>query len=167
MAQERTAELRYVLRSEKSCAPAAGAPPRRTCIVLRQRLAPTKNRSGERQPLLLPDEALVVVPGEALAVADRDERGSGELFLEQAVERILILIWKRCGRFIEKQPIRLVQERAREGQALLLAARKHLRPILAPLEIARELRQPHGAQRILDGLVGMLRRLVRVAHSVP
>jgi hypothetical protein len=36
MAQERTAELRYVLRSEKSCAPAAGSPPRRTCIVLRE-----------------------------------------------------------------------------------------------------------------------------------
>ena len=37
MAQERTAELRYVLKPEKSCASAAGSrPPRRTCIVLRE-----------------------------------------------------------------------------------------------------------------------------------
>ena len=37
MAQERAAELRYVLRSEKSCASAAGwRLPRRTCIALRE-----------------------------------------------------------------------------------------------------------------------------------
>src|SRR5687768_14650346 len=88
-----------------------------------------------------------MMPGKALTVTDRHERRIRQSLPEQAVKAVLVALGQRGGRLVEEQPVRLVKQRAGEREPLLLAAREHLRPVLAPLELADEMTQPDGAQR--------------------
>jgi hypothetical protein len=51
--------------------------------------------------------------------------------------RFQFLVKCRC-RLIEEQPIRLVENRPRDGQTLLLAARKALGPVVLAVNFARK-----------------------------
>src|SRR5215831_4282398 len=63
------------------------------------------------------------------AVADRHDRCTIELLFEQLVERGFCRLVERCGRFIEEQIIRRVEQGARDAEPLLLAKREHPVPM--------------------------------------
>ena len=88
---------------------------------------------------------------EARPVADRDQRRLGQRFAQQGHERRLARLVEGRGGFVENDDGRLLQEQAREGEALALAARQDLVPALDLVEAAREMAQPdiaeHGRQR--------------------
>src|SRR3954470_1099723 len=97
--------------------------------------AENRNELGRREPAFLPHEALVVVAGEAGAMADRHQRRARQLLLQQPIERFLRFFRQRSGRLVEKQPVGTIEQRARKGEPLLLAAREHLRPVFASLQV--------------------------------
>ena len=68
--------------------------------------------------------APVVVLVQGRAVADRDDGGAGQGLAQHPVDLGLCLLVEGGGRFIEKQPVGLGQDRPGEGVALLLAARQ-------------------------------------------
>ena len=72
--------------------------------------------------------------GEARAVADREDRGLRQPLHEQPVQRALGLLVETAGRFVEEQPVRPLEERAGEADALLLAAGEWARLLVLLVE---------------------------------
>src|SRR5882724_3074739 len=98
-------------------------------------------------------------------MADRDERSARQPLLEQSIKRFLVLLGQRRRCLIEEEPVRCVEQRARESEPLLLAAGQHLSPVLAPLEIGRERAQADGLQRLSDLSIAELGRVSRISHG--
>ena len=82
------------------------------------------------------------------AVSDRDDRRVRQSLLQRAIEICLRLRVEARGRFVEKQPIGLGEKRAGEGDTLLLATGKALRPVLVIVQVRNE-----------TGQAGILKRL--------
>ena len=105
------------------------------------------------------------------AVADADEGGGVELFGQQRHQLVLARRIERRGRLVEHDDVGLVQENAREGQPLLLAAGEDLVPGRVLLEAADEMRKADQLERpgnFLDaGLVRAAPDRSRPAASVP
>ena len=80
----------------------------------------------------------------------------GRRSAQQLVHAPLGRLVERRGRLVEEQPVRAVEQRAREGEALLLAARQHQRPVGGLVEPRREVPQPAGLQHLAAGLVGVV-----------
>ena len=59
---------------------------------------------------------------EAGAMADRDDGRIGKLFQQELVKVGLRAFVERARRFVQKQPVRLLQQRACDREPLLLAA---------------------------------------------
>src|SRR5205807_9349242 len=79
---------------------------------------------------------------------------------QHAVKRRLAVLVERRRRLVEEDGGRLGQQHAGEGEALLLAARHALRPIVDLVEIGREIAEPdlveHGDQPLaLDAGAGI------------
>ena len=72
------------------------------------------------------------------AVADRDDRRARQPLLQQPVELGLRRLVERRRRLVEKQEIRLLQQRARDAEALLLAERQHPVPVRLLVEPLRQ-----------------------------
>src|SRR5262249_53677489 len=89
------------------------------------RRAASRRALGRRQahPVPLGDEreAFRVVPGDAWPVRDADDRRVGQALVDEAVEPRLDGLVERCRGLVEEQPFRLLEQRARDRQALLLA----------------------------------------------
>ncbi len=86
-------------------------------------------------------------------VRDRDDRRARKPLAEQLVEaRLGLLVETRRG-LVEEDPIGLDQERARQRQALLLAARKELLPVLGLIESILERAQVDQSQHLANLVV--------------
>ena len=82
------------------------------------------------------------------AVADRDDGRARQALRQQPVEVGLGGIVERGGGFVEQQDIRPLQQRAGDGEALLLAERQHPVPVILAGDVGGERRQPDGADRV-------------------
>ena len=92
----------------------------------------------------LEHEPPVVEGGDRRAMRDGDDRGLGQAALQRLVEMRLRLRVEARGRLVEEQPIGLRQQGAGEGDPLLLAAGKALRPVLVLVQMRNETRRaPH------------------------
>src|SRR5258705_10331325 len=80
------------------------------------------------------------------AVADRDDGGCRQFFLEETIEPGFRGFIERGGRFVEEQILRRVQQRACESKPLLLAQRKNSVPVRVFLPLRTELRPAHTDQ---------------------
>ena len=65
--------------------------------------------------------AAVVEGREGRAVPDGYHGGVGQVFLDDPVDLGLGGLVERGGRFVQEQPVRLLEQRAGNGEALLLA----------------------------------------------
>ena len=73
-------------------------------------------------------------------MADGDDGGFRQLVPQHLHHRVLVLLVERRGRLVQEDPARPVQQRPREGEALLLAERQHAVPallVVQPLRAAR------------------------------
>src|SRR6185369_9111606 len=87
-------------------------------------------------------KAATVELAQARAMADADNGGVRQPFLQQPVEGGLGF-FVQCGSgFVHEKPRRFAQQRARERHALLLAAREDLRPMLLLVKTLGEMREP-------------------------
>ena len=89
----------------------------------------------------------VMQVAEQRGAADGDDDRVRQPLGEQAIERLGVGLFQRRDRLVEQEDVRLRQQRAHEGGALLLAAGKHRRPVGFLVEPVDEMRQPDIAQR--------------------
>src|SRR5689334_884261 len=82
------------------------------------------------------------------AVADADDGRVPWQIAEQPVERRLAGLVERGRRLVEEDDGRLGEEHARDGEALLLAAREALRPEIDAVELGGEMAEPDLVQHI-------------------
>src|SRR5687767_15318434 len=100
-------------------------------------------------------------------MTDRDKGRPRELFAHEPVQAILLRFRERSGRFIEEQPVGSREQRAREREALLLAARKNLRPVFAALEVRSQRLKSNLIEGAPHLIIGMSRWIVGIAHRPP
>ena len=81
------------------------------------------------------------------AVPDADYGGAWQPFFQQVIERRFRRFVERRSRLVHEQPAGFVQQGARERNALLLAAREQLRPVLFFVKAAGEVFQPAVGER--------------------
>ena len=81
-------------------------------------------------------------------MADAQHGGILQLGVEQAHDVALAVFVERGGRFVEKDPTWLVQEEAREGEALLLAERQLAVPPFDPVELVEEIAEVASLERL-------------------
>ena len=62
-------------------------------------------------------------------MAHADHGGPGQVVAQEPVEMGFDLLVHRGRGLVEEEPVRLLQERAREGDPLLLTGRQGLRPV--------------------------------------
>ena len=74
----------------------------------------------------------------------------GQALFERRVDVGFERFVERGGGFVEEEPVGLREQRARDRDALLLAAREALSPIAFLIELALELGQLRGVQGRLD-----------------
>src|SRR3974390_3672162 len=89
------------------------------------------------------------------AVADRYDRGIRKPPCQGRIELRLELFvdCRRC--FVEEQPARLLEKRARDRQPLLLATRQPLRPDVLEGELVCGIREMGVNKRATDSIVGI------------
>ena len=95
-------------------------------------------------------ELPVVVLLDGLPVADADHDRVGQFVPKQPVEHQFQAFVQRGGRLVEEHHLRLVEQDAGEGDALLFADRQHLGPVLDFVDPNDEVRQRHLEQRPLN-----------------
>src|SRR5215472_11644976 len=83
-------------------------------------------------------DALVMQRPERRPVTHRDNRGIRQSRAQKCVYPTLGGLVQRCRGLIKKKPIRLEENGANDGQALLLAERKFLLPVGMVVETTSE-----------------------------
>src|SRR5262245_41031030 len=116
-------------------------------------------RRRQRQPA-------AVVVGRAGPVRDAEDPGAGQALLEQLVDLLLAGVVEGGGGLVEEEPVRPVQQRAGDREALLLAAAHLQTPVLRLVEAVDEARQAGGAQGRPDLVVAEGPGPGRVADGV-
>src|SRR5262245_49653088 len=91
------------------------------------------------------------------AMGDVDDSRLREALAERAVDLALASLVEGGGRLVEEEPVRAVQERASEREALLLAAAQQEAPVLRLVEPVGEGLESDRAERSAD------RRVVEAA----
>ena len=86
-----------------------------------------------------------VVNGKVRPVTDAQHGGLLQLIIEQSHDAALAVFVERGRRFVQKDPCRLVQEKARKSESLLFAQRKLHVPALGLVELGNEIAEiaPH------------------------
>ena len=82
------------------------------------------------------------------SVRDGHQRGVRQPLLQDVVQLVLGLRIEAGGRLVQEDPVRLRQQRAGQRDALLLAARQALRPVVVMIQTIGQLRQPGIGQRL-------------------
>src|SRR5262245_60644557 len=95
-------------------------------------------------------EEALVERGEARAVANRDDGRAGQPLDHEVIERGLRGLVERARRLVEEEPLRLLQQCARDRKPLLLAARKLVGPIRRVVELSDERAESDRFQNVLD-----------------
>ena len=80
-------------------------------------------------------------------MADRHDGGAGQPLLQRAVDRLLRRLVERGRSFVEEQPVGLEHQRARDREALLLAARQDVGPVRLLVEPGGEVAEARRRQR--------------------
>src|SRR3990170_5352860 len=88
--------------------------------------------------------------GVARAVADGDDGRAGQPLDQQTIELRFRPLVERGRRLVEEQPLRLLQERARDRQSLLLPAGKLVGPVGGLVEFATQGLQSNRVEHLLD-----------------
>src|SRR5689334_2797 len=94
---------------------------------------------------------------EARSVTDRDDGGLGQPLEQEAVKFSLGRLVERARRFIEEQPLRLLQQRARDREPLLLAPRELVGPVSGLVEPVAEIAEADSLDDLIDHLRGKYR----------
>ncbi len=84
---------------------------------------------------------------------DGDDGRARQNLPQHAVDFPFQLLVKRRRRFIEEQPIRLIEDRPRYSHTLLLAARKALGPVVLATDFAGKRCETGELQSLAHGLV--------------
>ena len=93
-------------------------------------------------------EPAVVERHDAGLVRDADHGHAGQTLGDQAVHGGLGGLVQRGAGLVEEQPVRFDQQRAGEGQPLLLARRQHHRPVAALVQPVGEVAERAGSSRL-------------------
>ena len=88
------------------------------------------------------------------AMPDRYDGRIRQPLLDQPVQRRLRRLVERRRGLVEKQEVRLLQQRAGDAEALLLAERQHPVPVRLLVEPLRQRRQADRADRLRDAARG-------------
>ena len=72
----------------------------------------------------------------------------GQALAQQLVDVPLARFVERRSRLVEEEPVRPMQQRARDGEALLLAAGERQAPVALFVEAVGEIVEADGAQRV-------------------
>ena len=80
-----------------------------------------------------------MVDGQIRAVTNAQHGGLLQLVVEQSHDAVLAVLVERRCRFVQKDPSRLVQKKARKSETLLFAKRKLLVPALGCVELGNEI----------------------------
>ncbi len=91
-------------------------------------------------PIADNNQLAIVEAGQCGAVPDRNQGRGGEAGLEQPVQHRLGVVVERCRRLIEQEEIRLLQERARDAEPLLLALGQRALPVRFLIQALDQLR---------------------------
>ncbi len=89
-------------------------------------------------------------------MTDRDDGRAGELLAQHPVDRRLARLVEGGGGFVEEQPVGLGEDRAGDGEPLLLTARQAPIPGIDLVEPVGERGQLRGDERVADRRVGEL-----------
>src|SRR6185312_5776403 len=100
------------------------------------------------------------------AMADADDGRPPRCFLQQAIEFGLALLIERRRRLVEEDGLRLGEQYARDGEALLLAARQALRPHIRLVELGGETAEADLPQYLDQPLLRNLCVGVRINQGV-
>src|SRR4051794_29287771 len=104
-------------------------------------------------------EALAVECRERRAMADRDDSSVGQPLLQQPIELGFGRLVERGGGLGEGQEVRLLPERARDAEPLLLAERQLPVPVRLLVEPQRKRGKPDRLERLGEVLAAVGRRL--------
>jgi len=111
-------------------------------------------------------------PGGARGTPSEDERCPmvtmvvlGSRLHQHPVEFGLELLVERRGRFVQQQPVGLLEQRTGDRQALLLAAGEALRPNFLAVELVRQRADPGIGERPADVLVLVSIRFARIRNG--
>src|SRR6185295_11603228 len=103
------------------------------------------------------DRDLLIVKGlQGGAMADADDAGLRQALADQAVEIAFAGLVEGRGGLVEEDEVRAMQEGARDGDALLLAAGEQGLPVLAAVELIDQARKTGIDQRLGEsGVIGL------------
>src|SRR5262245_29883733 len=99
-------------------------------------------------------------------MADAEDRRLRQALAEQPIEAPLGRLVERGGCLVEKEPLGLLDQGAREGDALLLARRELKRPVRVLVQAPAELAQTDRLERLAQGFVRDTAARYRIAHDV-
>nr|WP_316165114.1 MULTISPECIES: hypothetical protein [unclassified Bradyrhizobium] len=91
-----------------------------------------------------------VIDGKVRPVTNAQHRGLLQLVIEQSHDAALAVFVERGCCFVEKDPSRLVQQKARKREALLLAERKLLVPALHQIELGDQAAEIAALERLAN-----------------
>src|SRR5262245_24700955 len=100
------------------------------------------------------------------SMADAEQRRLGKPLAHQPIEAGLRRLVHRRGRLVEKEPLRLLDQRAGEGDALLLSGREPESPVGGLIEARGELDEAHDLERVAQRPVVQTAGRHRIAHHV-
>ena len=103
---------------------------------------------------------------QAGAMADAHDRGLGQVLDQELHDVLLARLVERGGRLVHEDPLRLVDQRAREGDALLLAARQDLVPAVDLVEPVAQMIEADLVQGLFQNVVGDALGRLRVVHRL-
>ena len=99
-------------------------------------------------------------------MADAEHRRLGKPLAHQPIEARLRRLVHRRSRLVEKEPLGLLDQGPREGDALLLAGGKPKRPVGGVVEAHGELGESHDLERFAQGPVLHTASRHRITHHV-
>src|SRR5438093_3287437 len=99
-------------------------------------------------------------------MADAEERGLRQPLAHELVETRFGRLVHRRGRLVEEEPLGLLHQRARKGDALLFAGGELLRPVGILVEAAGELGEAYRLERLAQSAVSHSVGRHRIAHDV-
>src|SRR5262249_60952515 len=100
------------------------------------------------------------------AMAAAEARRLRQALARQSIEARLGRLVERRGRLVEKEPLGLLDQGAREGDALLLARGELKRPVRVLVQAPAELAEADRLERLAQGFVRDAAARHRIAHDV-
>src|SRR5262249_34026078 len=99
-------------------------------------------------------------------MADAEDRRLRQPLAQQSIETRFGRLVERRGRLVEKEPLGLLDQGAREGNTLLLARGELKRPVRALVQASAELAEADHLERLAQGFVADAAARHRIAHDV-